>query len=54
MGVTMSYMKGDEQHNNECPELGIAVKTAQTDLQGTDKMPAGYTINKILIGREII
>jgi len=27
MDVTVPYMK-DEQHNNECPELGIAVKTA--------------------------
>jgi hypothetical protein len=45
MGVTVPYMKGDEQHNNECTELGNAVKTAQTDLQPSDgpaTLPAGY------------
>jgi hypothetical protein len=44
-GVTVPYMEGDKQHNNECPELDIAVKTAQTDLQPSerpDTLPAGY------------
>ena len=46
ISATVPYMKGDEQYNNECRELGVAVKTAQTDLQpseGSDTLPAGYT-----------
>lgn len=35
-------MKGDEQHRNECPELGIELKTAQADLQPSHTMPAEY------------
>ena len=42
IGVTVPYMKGDEQHHNECPELGIELKTAQVDLQPCDTLPAEY------------
>jgi hypothetical protein len=30
-------MKGDAQHNNERPELGIELKTAQADLQPSER-----------------
>jgi hypothetical protein len=38
-------MTADAQHNNECPELGIELKTAQADLQtseGPDTLPVEH------------
>jgi hypothetical protein len=38
-------MKADAQHNNECPELGIELKTTQADLQpsaGPDTLPVEH------------